>query len=329
MFPKREWSGACFYKYVKADNMEDTVLEIVDFTLQDIGSATYTEYNIDSDTASYFAEHVDSLIGCKVGLLHSHNSMAAFFSGTDMATLKEQAFQCNNVLSIVVNNEGSYVAKFTESRKVHEDVTTTVQTFQKASWRYMGDEDRTSERDFSNNSTTSNDFTEVKCWDCDITRPLDVRIDEDFERECTEKEHLFKEKKEKDLRNVFSPRISVYSSPWKEEKFPDADIGLLLHSIRALKFIRPTSGYGRYYPTYPWWDKDLDDLFWDNFIYAWYHYYNPTMEQIAEVRAILSRSEILTTQFPEQLNMVLNTLDDILYTYTEEEQDEIIINNDN
>lgn len=291
--------------------MEDTVLEVVDFTLQDIGSATYTEYSIDSDTASYFAEHIDSLLGCKVGLLHSHNTMAAFFSGTDMSTLKEQAFQCNNVLSLIVNNEGSYVAKFTESRQVHEDVSTTVQTFQKASWRYMGDEDRSSGRDFTNNSDTSNDFKEVKCWDCEITRPLDVRLDEDFDKECKEKEYMFRERKEKDLYTT-SFHVPAYPNPQEGEEPSNTDMDLLLYSIRTLKFIKPAVGFRSYQYSYLMWDKDLDTFFLYNFIYAWYYYYNPTMAQVAEVGDILSRSEVLSTRYPEQLDTVLAILDEIM-----------------
>ena len=82
VFPDTEWSGAAFYTYVYKDgkhgttNMEDAVLEIVDFTLQDIGNKTYTEYSLDSETAAYYAKHIDELIGCKVCLLHSHNAMA-------------------------------------------------------------------------------------------------------------------------------------------------------------------------------------------------------------------------------------------------------------
>lgn len=86
VFPFTEWSGAAFYTYIYKDGkhgttfMEDAILKIVDFTLQDIGSAGYTEYNLDGDTASYYAEHIDELVGCKVCLLHSHHNMGKLFA---------------------------------------------------------------------------------------------------------------------------------------------------------------------------------------------------------------------------------------------------------
>lgn len=105
--------------------MEETELMVVDFTLQDIGSAGYTEYSLDEETAAYYADHIDTLLGCKVMLLHSHHNLGAFLSSTDMSTLKEQAEQCNNVLTLVVDNRGTYVAKFTERHRVHKDIAVT------------------------------------------------------------------------------------------------------------------------------------------------------------------------------------------------------------
>lgn len=80
MFPHIEWSGAAFYTYTRkkdeTTDMEETELMIVDFCLQDIGTGGYTEYSLDADSASYYAENIQDLLGCKVALLHSHNSMA-------------------------------------------------------------------------------------------------------------------------------------------------------------------------------------------------------------------------------------------------------------
>lgn len=79
VFPSTEYSGAAFYRYSQPENqsdMQNMTIEIVDFCLQDIGSSGYTEYELNENTGAYFAEHIDTLLGCKVALLHSHNAMA-------------------------------------------------------------------------------------------------------------------------------------------------------------------------------------------------------------------------------------------------------------
>lgn len=43
----------------------------------------------------------------------SHNTMATFFSGTDTATLLQEGQDRNNIVSLIVNNEGKYSAAIT------------------------------------------------------------------------------------------------------------------------------------------------------------------------------------------------------------------------
>ena len=110
-----EWSGVLFYNYT--GNLEDGSLEIhcVDILPMDIGSATYTEFNMSPDVISYMAQN-PKLLDCKMGLIHSHNNMSTFFSGTDLNTLQEEGAERNHFVSLIVNNEGKYTAAIT--RKV-------------------------------------------------------------------------------------------------------------------------------------------------------------------------------------------------------------------
>lgn len=110
-----EWSGVLFYNYT--GNLEDGSLEIhcVDILPMDIGSATYTEFNMSPDVISYMAQNPE-LLDCKMGLIHSHNNMSTFFSGTDLNTLQEEGAERNHFVSLIVNNEGKYTAAIT--RKV-------------------------------------------------------------------------------------------------------------------------------------------------------------------------------------------------------------------
>ena len=111
-----EWSGVLFYNPTGA--FEDGSLEIhcVDILPMDIGSATYTEFDMSPDVISYMAQNPE-LLDCKMGLIHSHNNMSTFFSGTDTATLREEGNDRNHFVSLIVNNAGKYTAAITRKVK--------------------------------------------------------------------------------------------------------------------------------------------------------------------------------------------------------------------
>lgn len=113
-----EWSGVLFY--TPSGNLEDGSLEIhcVDIFPMDIGNATYTEFTMSPDVISYMAENPE-LLDCKMGLVHSHNNMSTFFSGTDTATLREEGNERNHFVSLIVNNAGTYTAAITRKIKYH------------------------------------------------------------------------------------------------------------------------------------------------------------------------------------------------------------------
>lgn len=127
---KDEWSGTLFYK--PEGSFEDGTLTIrcVDIYIMDIGSAAYTEFDMSPDVISYMTENPE-LLDCQMGLIHSHNQMATFFSGTDVNTLKEEGFDRNHFVSLIVNNEGTYTAAITRRVNTTETVTSeyTYNTF--------------------------------------------------------------------------------------------------------------------------------------------------------------------------------------------------------
>ena len=112
--PNNEWSGTLFYKVVSGTYDNNLVLEAQDFYLRDVGSATSTEFDDDADAFNYQIEN--GLEDSIQALIHSHNSMAAFFSGTDDNTLKSMGKQMPHFLSLIVNNAGKYCAKITRRR---------------------------------------------------------------------------------------------------------------------------------------------------------------------------------------------------------------------
>lgn len=107
-----EWSGALFYTYSGSFENNDLTITGIDLLLLDIGTSTYTEFDMSPKVIAYMAEHPE-LLDCQIGLVHSHSVMAAFFSGTDLQTLKEEGIDRNHFVSLIVNNEGTYTAAIT------------------------------------------------------------------------------------------------------------------------------------------------------------------------------------------------------------------------
>ena len=66
--PKNEWSGTVFYTV--EGSFKDKNLHVIckDFFLQDVGEATYTEYQDDVELSSYMVSH--ELWDCYTGLMH-------------------------------------------------------------------------------------------------------------------------------------------------------------------------------------------------------------------------------------------------------------------
>lgn len=107
-----EWSGSLFYEVEGTWKDKNLIIKVVDFYLQDIGNTGSTTFENTPDLAGYRVER-DLLVGVQMGLIHSHHNMQAFFSGTDMNTLKEEALDHDHFVSLVVNNRRQYVAAIT------------------------------------------------------------------------------------------------------------------------------------------------------------------------------------------------------------------------
>jgi hypothetical protein len=124
-FPTKEWSGVLFYNYEGSYSKKNLSINCLDILLMDIGTSTYTEFVNSPDLGAYIVEHPE-LMGDNIGfgLIHSHNSMATFFSGTDISTLKEEGKDRNHFVSLIVNNAGTYTAAIT--RKI--EITKTVKS---------------------------------------------------------------------------------------------------------------------------------------------------------------------------------------------------------
>jgi len=129
LISKVEWSGALFYttegSIEKPETFKITLKTILPL---DMGSQAYTEYNLDERFMDFIEEDFEERCTWKLGHIHSHNSMAVFFSGTDMAELNDNAPAHNFYLSLIVNNAMDFLAKVAfigEAKKDIKDVPYT------------------------------------------------------------------------------------------------------------------------------------------------------------------------------------------------------------
>ena len=129
-----EWSGTLFFTHEGSFENNDLVIRCVDIYIMDIGTQAYTEFDMNPDVIAYMTEHSE-LLDCQMGLIHSHNNMSTFFSGTDTATLKEEGRDRNNFVSLIVNNAGSYTAAITRRIK-------SKQVMESVSYEFFGDGER-------------------------------------------------------------------------------------------------------------------------------------------------------------------------------------------
>lgn len=119
-----EWSGILFYKVEGAFEDKSLTIRCVDLFQMDIGTSAYTEFNVSPDMATYMVDHPELLEeGIYQGLIHSHNNMATFFSGTDTATLSAEGNDMAHFVSLIVNNAGKYTAGITRKYKCVQTVS--------------------------------------------------------------------------------------------------------------------------------------------------------------------------------------------------------------
>lgn len=118
-----EWSGVLFYTHEGEFEDNSLVIKAVDLVVLDIGDATTTQFQCSNpDVISYMVDN--ELLDCDMALVHSHHSMASFFSSTDTSTLLQEGSDRNIFVSLIVNNEGTYTAGITRQvfSKISEEV---------------------------------------------------------------------------------------------------------------------------------------------------------------------------------------------------------------
>lgn len=195
-FPKTEWSGQLFYTFTGSFEKGDIAFVAEDLLFMDTGCGTATEFYLDEcNAAAYMADH--ELWHCQMGLIHSHNMMAAFFSGQDDSMLLQEGNSRNHFLSLVVNNEGKYVARVTAKEVTEFTIKTTkkYKTFgDKSVEQFVGEEVKTSESVVTYDLDITNDF-KFTCDDYDELMETIKQCDE------IKKSRIERERKENEAKN--------------------------------------------------------------------------------------------------------------------------------
>lgn len=163
-----EWSGVIFYKI--DGSIKDPANMVI--TLEDIlplnkGTKTYTEYTFDERLIDYMMEN-EHLEECKIGHIHSHNTMSVYFSGTDWSELEDNAPNHNFYFSIIVNNFMDFCAKVCFIAEAKQEVFT------------FEAKDENGQR-YEHSSGNYVVAPKLVVYDCDIESPIDdVRVDDGF-----------------------------------------------------------------------------------------------------------------------------------------------------
>lgn len=169
--PDVEWSGVLFYKVNGTFEDSSLVIECVDIFQMDVGTSAYTEYHMSADVMNYMVQHPE-LINENIfqGLIHSHNKMATFFSGTDTSTLLAEGSDMNHFVSLIVNNAGKYTAAVTRRLTVYQEVE---EEYSYQSWK---DTSKEGKRKF----TVSKEF--IQYFNLDIEVESSINENEILER---------------------------------------------------------------------------------------------------------------------------------------------------
>lgn len=114
-----EWSGILVYRVINGDiNKPDDFHVIAEGLLpMNVGSSGYTEYDGDASVLEVY-DHYPKLDPedntrniWRIGQIHTHHSMGAYFSSTDIDELRENAGKYPYYLSLIVDTKLTYKAK--------------------------------------------------------------------------------------------------------------------------------------------------------------------------------------------------------------------------
>lgn len=99
-------------------NPDGITITPVQIWLNDIGTSAHTQFSNaeDPDAVLEMYEKYPELMECRMGLIHSHNTMSVFFSGEDVDELHDNSPGADLYFSLIVNNRGDYTGRIATIR---------------------------------------------------------------------------------------------------------------------------------------------------------------------------------------------------------------------
>lgn len=162
-----EWSGILFYSTKGEFGTKDFEVTAEHILLMNKGSQAYTEFQTDESLVQFLMKNPE-YFNMNQGLIHSHNSMGVFFSGTDNEEINENSEFHNYYLSLIVNNKEEMCAKIAFRTKVKENTKKEV--------KYK--DSNGEEKIFHVENNNENEY--VYIFDCDIQKEQTINVSEDF-----------------------------------------------------------------------------------------------------------------------------------------------------
>lgn len=141
-----------FYSHTGGFETNDLVITCEDIFPMDLGTGGWTEFKMTEDVTAYIAENIE-LFSCDLGLIHSHHSMGAFFSGQDFRTLQNEGNDTNCFVSLIVDTKGTYQAAVTRKVETQERIKKEVL---KKSYQFFGEGIKDIEKEQGIEQTNSN-----------------------------------------------------------------------------------------------------------------------------------------------------------------------------
>lgn len=206
-YPHTEWSGILFYTYTGDFEHGNLLITCQDIYPMDLGTAGFTQFKMTSDVSNYIANNIE-LFDCEMGLVHSHHTLGAFFSGTDLGTLQSEGNDTNCFVSLIVDTQGTYKAAITRKKTTHKKVTIKDLG---SSYDFFGEGARHEKA--TGNTTQEVDTTVIEYYMLDVDRH---EVDNPFEFLDTRFEQIENNKKNT-VNTLVQPAVRDYDQlahPW-------------------------------------------------------------------------------------------------------------------
>lgn len=141
----KEWSGVLVYEVVHGDINDPESFHVIAKGIfpMDVGTGAYTEYEAGAEILDIYdhfpkaSPEGSSRNPWRLGQIHTHHNMGAFFSGTDVDELKDNAGKYAYYISLIVDIKGHYKAKvaFVAKRKTTSQTKFSYNTGRR--WRHF------------------------------------------------------------------------------------------------------------------------------------------------------------------------------------------------